>query len=81
MHILLSLYRLSRLACVVVAYDCRFLFALNWKREKTHYCDGSSFAGDGEDKVDLILGVLEMIFNFVVADNKVKQLKDKFFSF
>ena len=80
MQIFLSSYRLSCLTCVIVAYDCRFFFSLNWKREKTHYCDGCSFAGNGEDKVDLILGVLEMMFNFAVADNEMIQLKDKLFS-
>ena len=43
----------------------------NWNRVKIRYCDGASFAGDGEDKVDfdvLELLKIETMFNSVEAD-------------
>ncbi|KAG4925023.1 hypothetical protein JHK87_050563 [Glycine soja] len=47
----------------------------NWNRVKIRYCDGASFAGDAEDKVDfdvLELLKIETVFNYVEADKKMK---------
>ncbi|KHN04710.1 Protein notum like [Glycine soja] len=47
----------------------------NWNRVKIRYCDGASFAGDAEDKVDfdvLELLKIETVFNSVEADKKMK---------
>lgn len=54
--------------------SCCFLMVadfFNWNRVKIRYCDGASFAGDGEDKVDfdvLELLKIETMFNSVEAD-------------
>lgn len=41
----------------------------NWNRVKIRYCDGASFAGDGEHKVNfdvLVLFKIEIMLNYLI---------------